>query len=308
MIERLRELAPQRLFVAADGPRPDVPGDAERCAEARAALDGIDWPTELRTRFQGHNLGCKVGPETAISWFFDEVELGIVLEDDCVPEPEFFPFCAELLTRYRDADEVMMISGHNAAGALDGVSSSYVVSRTAPTWGWATWRRAWQHHDPEMAAWDSADVRAELSRRLPATEYRLTRRRFDLVRTGRLDAWDFAWAFAMLRRDGRSLIATRSIVTNTGFGADATHTRTAWASAQGRVDADRPAAELLPLRHPSTPEPSAAVEAAIFRARFPLSRQIMTLLPAGVSRAARDIVHRTSRFLPQPAREHSEAP
>jgi hypothetical protein len=143
---------------------------------------------------------------------------------------------------------------------------------------------------------------------MTAGEYRLARRRFDLVRTGQLDAWDFAWAFAMLRRDGLSLIAARSLISNTGFGPDATHTRTPWASPGARSVRDRTGAHLVPIRHPETLVPSPPIEAAIFRARFPFRRRVMTLLPSSVSRVVRGVVHGAARAMPHTSRNYTEVP
>ena len=106
-------------------------------------LDDVDWPCEVQRLYQPENLGCKRGVGAAIDWFLAYEESGIILEDDCLPTADFFPFCAELLERYRDAPEVMMIGGHNPLGRWDAREGSYLFSRTAPIWGWATWRRAW---------------------------------------------------------------------------------------------------------------------------------------------------------------------
>ena len=141
------------------------------------------------------------------------------------PTPDFFPFCAELLERYRDAPEVMMIGGHNPLGKWDGNESSYVFSRTAPIWGWATWRRAWARYDPAMTRWGDPEARALVRSRMPPTEYRFTSQRFDRVYEGRLDSWGFGWAFAILINEGVSVMPARNLVANIGFDSEATHTR-----------------------------------------------------------------------------------
>src|SRR5687768_18096170 len=111
VFNRVREMQPRQLFIAGDAPRPDQPGDKERCEETRSIVTAVDWECEVHTLFQQSNLGCGKGPAAAISWFFSQVELGIILEDDCLPIESFFRFCAELLPRYRNNEQIMLISG-----------------------------------------------------------------------------------------------------------------------------------------------------------------------------------------------------
>ena len=160
VFEAVRAAAPRRLYLAADGPRADVPSDADRCERTRRVLDDITWPCEVQRLYQPSNLGCKRGVAAAIDWFLTHEDSGIILEDDCVPTADFFPFCAELLERYRDNPEVMMIGGHNEFGTWDATEASYLFSRTAPIWGWATWRRAWDRYDPAMTSWGEPETRA----------------------------------------------------------------------------------------------------------------------------------------------------
>jgi hypothetical protein len=275
MFDAVRAAAPRRLFIAADGPRPDYPDDLDRCERTRRVFSGIDWPCEVRTRFQDRNLGCKRGVGTAIDWFLSEVDAGIIVEDDCVPTLDFFRFCAELLHRYRDAAEVMMIGGHNPFGAWDGGDASYLFSRTSPIWGWATWRRAWAHYDPAMTRWADPRAREAIRARMPRTEFRITSQRFDLVYEQRRDSWGFAWAFAMLVAGGVSVMPARNLIANIGFDDEATHTKLRWTN-----EASVPTYPLsFPLAHPSSTTPDSAFERALFRQRFPLPRRIVSTLP-----------------------------
>jgi hypothetical protein len=296
VVDRLREVRPRRVFVAADGPREDPPQDVEACLAARRVVEQIDWPCDVLTCFQQGNLGCKRGPETAISWFLSQVPDGIILEDDCLPTADLFPYCAELLERYAADDDVMMISGYNPMETAPDTRSSYLFSRTAQTWGWATWRRAWQHYDPGMADWPSRAAQRAVRTRMSAAEFRVTRRLFDRVHAGSLDAWDFAWAFAMHRRGGLCALPTGNMIANIGFDQDATHTRNAWAA-----EARTPVHPLaFPLLHPASVEPSEAFEAALFRKQYPVSRRVMTLLPPVLSDPVRAGVHALARRARRP--------
>ena len=113
-IAAVRAARPARLYVAVDGPRPDRSGEAENCRAVRECVKLVDWPCEVKTLFREKNLGCKMGVSGAITWFFDQEEEGIVLEDDCRPSEDFLRFASEMLVRYREDGRVGLVAGFNA--------------------------------------------------------------------------------------------------------------------------------------------------------------------------------------------------
>lgn len=288
VFEAVRAVEPRRLYLAADGPRAGVPTDAERCERTRRVLDDVTWPCEVQRLYQPHNLGCKRGVAAAIDWFLAHEESGVILEDDCVPAVDLFPFWAELLERYRDAPEVMMIGGHNPLERWDAGGASYVFSRTTPLWGWATWRRAWARYDPAMASWGDPQARAVVRSRLPAAEYSIISQKFDSVYEGRLDSWGFAWTLAMLINEGVSVMPARNLITNIGFDSEATHTR--------RPSRRAGAVPLhpceFPLRHPTSTTPDQAFDRALFKNHFPLGRRVFATLPPSTQDRVRETVYR----------------
>src|SRR4051812_16452735 len=148
VFEAIRKAKPPRLYVAADGPRPHVPTDKEKCAETRKVIEGVDWPCEVKTLFHEKNLNCGVAPSTAFTWFFEHETEGIILEDDCLPSISFFRYCSELLERYRDDTRIMGIGANNFENENTREQEySYNFSSLAYIWGWATWKRAWQFID-----------------------------------------------------------------------------------------------------------------------------------------------------------------
>lgn len=275
VLDAVRVAAPRRLYVAADGPRPDVPSDAERCERTRRLFDDVGWACDVKRLYRDHNLGCKMGVSSGIDWFLSEVDAGIILEDDCIPAPDFFPFCTDLLDRYSAVDDVMMISGNNQLGQWGYDASSYIFSQTTLVWGWATWSRAWSEFDPSIAAWADADVRARIRSTVPLAEYRSMSRQFDSVYSGRLDSWAYGWAFAMLRYGGLTAVAGRNLIQNVGFDGEATHTKNRL-SPTARTPVYRMD---FPLVHPSVVAPSEAYDKALFRIRFPMSRRVVSALP-----------------------------
>ena len=113
---------PRRLLIVADGPRSEA--DADKCRAARAVIERVDWQCDILTNYSDINLGCKRRISSGLSWVFEQCEEAIVLEDDCLPDPTFFRFCAELLDKYRNDQRIMMISGNNfQSGYVRGTSS-----------------------------------------------------------------------------------------------------------------------------------------------------------------------------------------
>lgn len=246
-LAEIRQQRPGRLYFAVDGPRDpsEHPRDVARCKETRELAATVDWPCEVFTRFSDHNQGCGRGASNAIGWFFERVESGIVLEDDCLPDKSFFPYCAELLERFRDRPEVMHICGNNFGsplipGACRGASYGY--GRFAQVWGWASWARAWQHFrfnvTTEVEDFGHFNIRGvdRILRRVHQTRVRST------TGPARLDSWGYPWQFAVLRNGGVCVVPSTNLISNLGFGEDATHT----------VNADA-AAACIPLEQLSFP-------------------------------------------------------
>ena len=225
--EALRQIRPARLFLAADGPRPDRPGEEKLCSEAReAVLDAVTWDCDVRTRFQESNLGCGRHMTAAINWFFENVEEGIILEDDCIPSPEFFRFSKELLERYRHEEKVMMLSG-TALVRLPGTSlQDYDFTSFPCCWGWATWRRAWQLMDYHMPDFPEYRKSGLIKNSFPAAKHqRRLLELFEKVYTHApgFDTWDFQWLYACVKNQGVCILPSKNLVSNIGW--DASHTR-----------------------------------------------------------------------------------
>jgi hypothetical protein len=227
VINAIRPVAPTRLFVACDGPNPERPGEVEKVAATRAVIENeIDWPCQIERLYYDVNQGCRLGVSRAITWFFEQVEKGIVLEDDCVPHPDFFPYCTTLLERYRHDTRVWCISGDNFQNGQWRGDGSYYFSRYNHCWGWASWRRCWQHYDAELTQWpalrDSGLLETMFEHSLERKYWRRIWQR--LSDQGKPDTWDYQWTFTCLANGGLTILPNRNLVSNVGFGEDATHT------------------------------------------------------------------------------------
>jgi hypothetical protein len=243
-IELLRTLRPTRVLVVLDGPRPSRPAEAALCAEVEASLKGIDWPCELEVHRAEKNLGCRKRVSSGVTWVFSRVERAILLEDDCSPHPDFFPYAEELLERYADDPRVMHISGFNPVPEPSDDGTSYAFTRFPMIWGWAGWRRAWTHYDESLSRWATLRAQWRLFRALPFLGYLYWNRKFFKIRRG-FDTWDYQWTFACLTNGGLCARPNGNLMTNLGFREDATHTTAASDVPTFRV---RPLE--FPLRHP----------------------------------------------------------
>ena len=223
VFESIRRRKPARLYVAADGPRPEIAGERELCSQARNILDQVDWDCDLQTLLRDQNLGCGRAVSEAITWFFVTEEEGIILEDDCLPSDSFFPFCAEMLKRFRGDPAVGSISGDCFFPRSLRHSDPYFFSKYAQIWGWATWRRTWQQYELELTGpleeWERI-VRRHNAIDLEA-KYWLEI--YKALKSGLIDTWDYQLMFSCWRHSQVHIAPTRNLVQNLGYGPDATH-------------------------------------------------------------------------------------
>ena len=260
-LEAIRDAKPAELYLIADGPRADRPEDAELCAAVRAELEAVDWPCEIHQKFSDVNLGCEANVELGLDWVFSQTERAIILEDDCIPDPSFFPFCEELLERYADDERVGHIAGnsHWVPAKLFG-DASYGFSSWASVWGWATWRRAWQAHRevfPRDHVSTAAPVRTVPASPQPSSLVTPSGRSHfaDVARsTGEEEyGWDSHWWMTILTEGKLSATPAANLVSNNGYGEGATHTRSSRPPTPSEPIA-------FPLRHPSVVALSEPVE------------------------------------------------
>jgi hypothetical protein len=248
ILARLRQLRPSRLVVVADGPRSEVPEEAGLCRAVREELRGIDWPCRLEKLFAEANLGIAASLELGMGHVFRRHDRVIVLEDDCLPDPSFFPYCAELLERYAEVERVMAIAGSNLGIGPGPEGGSYAFSRYQVLWGWATWKRAWRHQDRAMGHWPECSAAAWLDTLLETPQARRYWAYHFRTNHRTAENWDYAWTFNCWRHDGLCIHPAVNLVHNLGFREDATHTAIR-SSPRAELEAHSMS---LPLVHPPT--------------------------------------------------------
>jgi hypothetical protein len=226
VFDAIRTARPSKLYIASDGPRIGNQSDRRKIQEVHEIVGKVDWPCEVNTLYRTDNLGCKIAVSSAIDWFFEQEEAGIILEDDCLPHPDFFVFCSELLVRYKDEEKVFSITGTNIQSGIKRGSASYYFSKYAHVWGWASWRRAWQHYQLDMSYWPKWKNSKEWRQRnFSLLEKKCWNKVFDKVYRNEVDTWDYQWTACNFYKGG--LVATPhvNLIRNIGFGEDATHTK-----------------------------------------------------------------------------------
>ena len=261
--EAIRAQRPETLLIIADGPRPGHPTDAERCEETRAIVDNIDWPCTVLRNYSDVNMGCKYRVSSGLDWVFEQVETAIILEDDCIPHEDFFPFCDDLLERYSNDERVWVVTGNNFQHGKKRGEASYYFSKFNHCWGWATWRRAWQHYRVDIPFWPEWKNTPDWRKKLPnSIERSVWSNLLDRVKQGEIDTWDYQWTACVWFYGGLTATPNVNLVTNIGFGPDATHTVSAG------DEEGLPIYPLGPLTHPSSVKQNYTADRHVFDHNF----------------------------------------
>ena len=226
VFEAIRQAKPPRLYIAADGARESKDEEEKVNAVRDYVSSNIDWDCEIKTLFNEKNLGCKMAVSGAIDWFFDNEEMGIILEDDCLPSQSFFWFCEEMLAKYKDDMRVWHVAGNNFhfGWKRDEDYSYYFGGIYGSIWGWASWRTRWNHYDVEMKNYDEVKSKKYLENCYDGSKAVKSRiSNFECIKND-FDTWDFQWVYTRWSNNGLTIVPIVNLVKNLGFGEDATHT------------------------------------------------------------------------------------
>lgn len=228
VLMEIRKQQPTQLYVCQDGAREGNDNDRIKCQEVRAVVrELVDWPCELHTLYQDKNLGCGPGPAAGITWFFENVEQGIIMEDDCFPSETLMAFEAELLEKYKDDERISLVTGTNALSRWRSYKYDYIFSKTGGmTMGsWASWRRVWKHFDWEIKSWGKQETKERMRAIVGEKRYMELAPLYNKIYTNPpRDAWDYQWAYARTLLDSYSIVSTVNQMSNIGFGVESTHT------------------------------------------------------------------------------------
>ena len=263
VLERIRQARPPKIYIHCDGARAQVPGETEKVAEVRAILEkGIDWDCDMKTLYRTENKGLREGVFDALNWFFKNEPCGIVLEDDCVPDLSFFPFCEQLLQHYADDPQIMHIGCSNLAEEQTiGLEESYVFSRFSFVWGWAGWRRAWEKMSLGLNGLTEFERSGKINQLVAnpkAQAYMLDK--FHATQDRKNNSWAYAWFYSILKNNGLCIVPKVNLVQNVGVGEEGATNTT------GRNERARRGTNSIqfPLVHPQKRQPNPHLEQQFF--------------------------------------------
>jgi len=231
VFEAIRQAKPPRLYVAADGARANKEGEAEKVHAVRDyILQNINWECEVKTLFREKNLGCKYAVSGAIDWFFENEEMGIILEDDCLPEISFFWYCEELLNKYKNDLRIWHINGNNFdLNVKNNINSSYTFTRFPQVWGWASWSNRWKSYDKNLSSWvnnsQNTILALQTTLNISKQEALTLKNNFKKAAMGQIDTWDYQWQATVILNHGIVISPKHNLISNLGYGLDATHTK-----------------------------------------------------------------------------------
>lgn len=224
----LRKYKVSKIYVSSDGPRDGNKKDVKMVKQTRGLFKNDRWPeSDIHVKFEDENLGCKKAVSKAITWFFQHVEQGIILEDDCLPNESFFSFCEQMLDRYKGDDRIMHISGTTFIGKnSDWITDDYYYSCYPHCWGWATWKKSWERFDYDMKNWPlfkkSGFIENFIYNKIGARKWTEV---FDTTHADKNSSWAYRWTYSCWENNGLSVHPKYNLVQNIGFDEHATHTK-----------------------------------------------------------------------------------
>ena len=278
VFNEIKKQKPELLFVHADGPRPGNESDIEKCLATRKIIEQeVDWECKLHAIFREENLGCGKGPASAITWFFKNVDEGIIIEEDCLPHPDFFGYCSELLEMYRK-DERIMIIGATTYRDDYPCEYSYTFSHYGTMAAWATWKRVWDKFDYTLSGFTRDELKSKLKRYFYSRfEYNNWIRLYDwILKDGFKSYWDWQLHFTVFHNNGIAIRPNKNMISNIGTGPDASHTTY---TSHTAFEANRPIYGCLPLRHPPIVKVDKKIDSAYYKKMYKPPATVRILQP-----------------------------
>ncbi|MCW7493186.1 hypothetical protein ND861_10920 [Leptospira sp. 2 VSF19] len=223
LLAKVVSVNPTQIYISIDGPREDREGERKRVEEVIAIAKQNSLSSKIILKINEKNLGCAEGVSSAISWFFQNEEKGIILEDDCYPNESFFAYCELLLNMYENDNRIGMISGNNFFFSQYSIKESYYFSKYFHIWGWASWRRAWEGY--ELRTFDKVEIENTVNSIFKSKKERaFWVKQITNAFMGTIDTWDYQWVYMNFRKKRLSIMPKINLISNQGFGEFATHT------------------------------------------------------------------------------------
>lgn len=210
-----------KILVYADGPKDNDFSVQKQIGQFIDELKRKNPGIEILFRKEKNNQGCALSVIKAIDWLFQETENGVILEDDCIPGPDFFNYVRMALPLVNKLENCKTVSGCQFAEIP--LKESWFTSKYPMFWGWATTRDVWR----EMRESFSGRIshRERLIRNFFTSEYNFWKSGNRRALQGFVDTWDLPLAYWMFKNNYLTIVPKENLVTNIGDDVNATHTK-----------------------------------------------------------------------------------
>lgn len=255
VFEEVKKARPSMLFLASDGPRTHKPGDKERIRKSREIVEQVDWDCKVYKLYFDTNQGLYQMVQKALDFTFYYTDRCIFLEDDVVPSQSFFPFCAQLLEKYKDDLRINLICGMNHLGEYPEPTADYFFTDAAAIWGFALWKRTY------MEFYDSCYGRSTYIMKMLRDKTRNRKGFYTNLKeyyekhtvNGHPGGPEFFIRLTGCSQNRVNILPARNLIKNIGYGEGATHSAGDLKLLPSRVQKifDMKVYELeFPLKHP----------------------------------------------------------
>lgn len=224
VFEQVKIARPSKLYLYQDGPRENREDDVIGIKKCREIASHIDWDCEVHTFYQRKNMGCDPSEYIAQKWMFTQEEMGIVLEDDDIPAQSFFPFCRELLLKYKDDTRINMICGMNNTEVCEYSPYDYLFSYSGSICGWASWKRVIDTWDPRYSILDDSFNLNQMKRSMDTvTDGKQHVRNCIRHRKSGRAHYESILSTSMFTNHRLNIVPTKNMISNIGVVANSTH-------------------------------------------------------------------------------------
>jgi hypothetical protein len=224
LINALRKIKPKRIFISSDGPTKKLL-DIKKNNKVKKIIKKINWTKNIQLNYMKKNYGCKESVSRGISWFFNQVKMGIILEDDCIPNKDFFLFTEKMLIKYKNNKKIYVVSGNNFLKNKIQVNDSYYFSKYNHCWGWASWSRAWKNYDKNLSKWNNFKNTKYWKYKFDVKHEKIYWEKiFNLCYKKKIDSWAYPWLYSIWKKRGFCILPKVNLVKNIGFNINASHT------------------------------------------------------------------------------------
>ena len=210
------------VIVYCDGPRNTDETDSVMATRelARSMLG-----EHAEFHFRAVNLGLSGSVIAGVTDVVSRFGRAIVVEDDLELSTSFLTFMNQALDRYANDESVFQVSGYMFDVPILKDSPSALFLPFTSSWGWATWKRAWDQFDPQATGWQTLRKNDVLRRRfnLDGT-YDYATMLFRQM-AGFRDSWAIRWYWIVFKANGLVLFPPVSLVSNKGFDGSGTNGR-----------------------------------------------------------------------------------